>query len=404
MKMFTSLKNPVFRLYYGAMLSQRAALNMQLMVRSYLIYELTNSYTLLGLMNLAYAIPLLITSLFGGVLADRLQKKTNMLMGQVVSAATFLAIAICLTSGYVSAEHDGSWWVLMAAAIINGAFGGIMMPSRHAIIPEIVGERNITNAIALNSLAMNLLRFVGPMAAGFIIGVYGVDVVYYVMATIAVIGIIFVVVMPITSKVIQSNVNVLGNIREGFGYIWQKKIILFLLMFVLFSIMLSRPAQVLLPAFAKDILKVDATGLGWLMAVGGVGATVGSLVLASLPDRKRGLIMLVGALGLGTALIGFAFSSSWYQSLILMFIVGLGLSIRMTLGNTLIQHYTESKYRGRVMSIYTMDFAFTSVGIAIAALIAESVGIQWVVSSFAVILIVISLLVVVFVPKVRRLN
>jgi MFS family permease len=107
---------------------------------------------------------------------------------------------------------------------------------------------------------------------------------------------------------------------------------------------------------------------------------------------------------LGAALIGFAFSSSWNLSLVLMFVVGLGLSIRMTLGNTLIQHYTEAKYRGRVMSIYTMDFAFTSIGTFIASLIAESIGIEWVVSSFAVILIVISLLVVVFVPKVRKLD
>jgi len=172
MKTFSSLRNPVFRLYYSALLAARAALNMQLVARSLLIWELTGSKTLLGLMNLAFAIPLLLTALFGGAIANRVHKKYNMLMGQVVSAVMFLIIAVCLTTGYISSDNTGSWWVIMAAAIINGVFSGIMMPSRHAIIPEIVGEKNLTNAIALNNLAMNLLRLFGPAAAGFVIDAY----------------------------------------------------------------------------------------------------------------------------------------------------------------------------------------------------------------------------------------
>ena len=114
--------------------------------------------------------------------------------------------------------------------------------------------------------------------------------------------------------------------------------------------------------------------------------------------------MLAGSLVLGMALIGFSVSSSFYLSLGAMFVFGLGQAMRMTLGNTLIQYYTEEKYRSRVMSIYTMDFAFTSLGVFVAALIAEYVGVRWVVGGSAAALIIISLLVTAFVPKVRKLN
>ena len=403
MKTFSSLKNPVFRLYYGALLAARAALNMQLVARSLLIWELTGSKTLLGLMNLAYAIPLLLTALFGGAIANRVHKKYNMLMGQVVSAVMFLIIAVCLTTGYINSDNTGSWWVIMAAAIINGVFSGIMMPSRHAIIPEIVGEKNLTNAIALNNLAMNLLRLFGPALAGFVIDAYDFDVAYYAMAALAAIAVIFTIVMPLTGKIIKSSQNMFANIREGFSYIWQNKFIMFILIFVMFSIMLSRPVTVLMPVFG-DILNVGKSEIGILFSIAGAGAIISTVVLASLPDKKRGLLMLAGSLVLGMALIGFSVSSSFYLSLSLMFVFGLGQAMRMTLGNTLIQYYTEAKYRGRVMSIYTMDFAFTSLGTAAAAFIAEYVGVQWVVGSSAAVLIIISLLVTAFVPKIRKLD
>jgi len=223
------------------------------------------------------------------------------------------------------------------------------------------------------------------------------------MAALAAIAVIFTIVMPLTGRIIKSSQNMFANIREGFSYIWQNKFIMFMLIFVMFSIMLSRPVTVLMPVFG-DILKVSKSEIGILFSIAGVGAIISTFVLASLPDKKRGLLMLAGSLVLGMALIGFSISSSFYLSLSLMFIFGLGQAMRMTLGNTLIQYYTEEKYRGRVMSIYTMDFAVTSLGTAAAALMAEYVGVQWVVGSFAAALIIVSLLVTAFVPRIRRLD
>ncbi|MFC1999025.1 MFS transporter [Chloroflexota bacterium] len=401
---FVAFRYPVFRLYYGALLATRAGFNMQMVARSYLIYQLTNSYTLLGLVNLAHTLPLLFTALLGGAIADRVQKKNTLLIGTLIVALIFLGIALSLTTGYLSSENKGSWWVLMAAAALEGTLAGIMMPSRHTIVPEIVGEQHLMNGVALNNMATNLLRLFAPAVAGFIIDAYDYHVVYYSMAALNTIAVILTAFMPYTGKIVNSSTKMLANIKEGLQYIWRKKTILFVLIFFLTAMTLSTPIQSLMPVFAEDILKVGASGMGILMSVSGVGSIVGSLVLASLPSKKRGLLMLLGSLGLGMSLIGFAFSSSWPLSLSLIFIFGVGQAIRMTLSNTLVQHYTDDKYRGRVMSIYTMELGIMSLGAFMAALLSEVIGVQWAVGSFAIALIFIASLVMVFVPQLRRLD
>ncbi|MFC1951395.1 MFS transporter, partial [Chloroflexota bacterium] len=377
----------------------------QIITRNFLIYHLTGSYTLLGVLNLAHVFPVLFTSLLGGAIADRVQKKNVLLYGTLFIAAISLVVGISLTTGYLSVENEGSWWVLIAAAVIEGMFAGIMMPSRHTIIAEIVGEQNLMNGIALTNLAMNLLRFLAPAIAGFIINAYDFHVVYYTMATLNVISVILTALMPYTGKVVKSSVNMFANIMQGLKYVWRKKFILFILIFVLISITLSMPVQTLMAVFVdEDHLNVGVYGMGILMAVSGVGAIAGSVALASLPSKKRGLLLFAGSLMLGMALIGFSFSSSWSLALTLIFIFGLGQSMRMTLSNALVQYYTEDKYRGRVMSIYTIEFSLASLGTFGAALLAEKTGVEWAVGGFAMALCLVTLLVMVFVPQIRKLD
>jgi MFS family permease len=164
------------------------------------------------------------------------------------------------------------------------------------------------------------------------------------------------------------------------------------------------PYILLMPIFADDILKVGATGMGVLLSVSGIGAIAGSLTLASLPNKKRGTMLLVSSLILGLALVGFSLSSSWYLSLALIVFVGLGQTGRMTLGNTLLQYYTEDEYRGRVMSVYLMEFGLMSFGVFAAGLIAEAMGVQWAVGGFAIVLVFLSILALAFVPRLRKLD
>ncbi|MFC2011003.1 MFS transporter [Chloroflexota bacterium] len=401
---FRSFKHPVFRLYFGAMLGQQASMNMQMMARSLLIYRMTGSATILGAMSLANALPMLSFSLFGGVIADRVQKKYVILAGQAVSAVVALGIALSLTLGYLSAERAGSWWILIVASVLQGTIMALMMPSRQAMLPEIVGDEQLMNAVSLNMLGMNALRLFAPALTGFLIDAIGFGAVYYTMTGMYLMAVVFMAFMPVTSTMTLRGGGALADIKLGLNYIRHEAIILLILVFTLVAVILSMPYMMLMPIFADDILKVGATGMGVLLSVSGIGAMVGSLILASLPNRKRGLMLLGSGIILGLALAGFSFSSSWPLSLALIVLVGLGQTGRMTLGNTLLQYYVEDDYRGRVMSIYMMEFGLMSFGAFTAGVLTEVMGPQLALGGFAIMLVFLSIMALVFVPRLRRLE
>jgi len=404
LRTFSSLKNPVYRLYYAGILGQRASMNMQMVARSLLVYRITGSAVILGVMSLAHAIPMLFLSLIGGVIADRVQKKYVLIAGLVSSAVVSLGIALALTLGYLSVERAGSWWILAAAALLQGIIMGLMIPSRQAIIPEIVGEEELMNAVSLDTLGMNTLRLLAPAAAGFLIDAFDFEAVYYTMTGMYLMGMVFISFMPLTSMMTIRGGGALADIIEGVKYLRRETTIILILVFTLFTVLLARPYFILMPIFADDILKVGATGMGVLISVSGIGAITGSLTLASLPNKKRGLMLLASSLIMGAALVGFSFSSSWPLSLGLIVFVGLGMAGRMTLGNTLLQYYVDDEYRGRVMSIYNMEFGLTSLGGFAAGLLAEATGVQWTVGGFAMVLIFLSILGFAFLPRLRRLD
>ena len=224
------------------------------------------------------------------------------------------------------------------------------------------------------------------------------------MTGMYVMGTIFIAFMPLTSTMALHGGGALADIIEGLKYIRHETTILLLLVFTLCAVFLSMPYMVLMPIFTEDILKVGASGMGILMSVSGIGAMVGSLTLASLPNKKRGFMLLASSFILGLALASFSFSSSWDLSLVLIIFVGLGQAGRMTLGNTLIQYYVDDAYRGRVLSIYIMEFGLASFGTFSAGLLAETIGVQWALGSFAVVLVFIAILALAFVPRIRRLG
>jgi len=401
---FSSLKNSVYRLYFFALLGQMAAMNMQMVARSYLIYDLTDSAVILGALTLGATIPMLILSLFGGVMAERVQKKNVMLIGQAASAVVSLGVALSLSLDYLSAEQTGSWWVLIAAAVLQGTIMGLMMPSRQAILPEIVGEEKLMNAVSLNVLGMNTFRLLAPAAAGFLISAFDYEAVYYTMTGLYLMAVVFIAFLPRTSTITVSGGGALADIKEGLNYVRRETNILLILVFTLMAVILSMPYMMLLPVFAVDILDVGPAGMGTLVSVSGIGAIISSLVLASLPNKKRGLMFLTGTLILSLALIGFSFSNSWYLSLGLIALVGLGQTARMALSNTLIQYYVDDEYRGRVMSIYMMEFGLMGFGVFGAALLTESLGVQWAVGGFAMVLAFLTVLALLFLPRIRKLD
>jgi len=315
-----------------------------------------------------------------------------------------LGVALTLTLGYLSADLAGSWWILIVASILQGTIMGLMMPSRQAIIREIVSVEQLMNAVSLSTMGMNALRLFAPALTGFLIAEFDFKAVYYVMTASYLVAVVFIAFMPPTSTITTRVSSALADIKGGLNYVRHETTILLILLFVLFAVLLSMPYFLLMPIFADDILKVGATGMGWLMSVSGIGAIIGSITLASLPNKKRGIMLLASGVIMGLALVSFSFSTSWYLSLALMVFVGLGQTVRMTLGNTLLQYYVEDEYRGRVMSILMMQFGMTSFGTFSAGLMAEAMGIQWAIGGLAMVLVLVSLLALAFIPRIRKLD
>ncbi len=404
LRTFSSFKNPWYRLYYFGMLGQMASMNMQMMTRSLLIYRMTGSAAILGAMSLFHALPMLGLSLFGGVIADRVQKKYVLIAGQALSALVSLGVALSLTLGYLSVEKVGSWWILAVSSLIQGTIMGLMMPSRQAILPELVDDEQLMNAISLTNMGMNVLRLFAPALSGFLIDSIGFEAVYYVTTGTYLLSVLFISFLPLTGTMVLRGGGAFGEIKGGFRYIRKETTILLILLLTLFGVVLSHPFMQLMPVFTESVLKVDATGLGIMMSVSGVGAIAGSLILASLPNRKRGLMMLAGFLVLGIALVFFAFSETWIISLGVIAFIGLGQTGMMALSNTLLQYYVDDEYRGRVMSILMMQFGLTSFSTFLAGVLIERIGAQWAIGGLAMILLLVAVLALVFLPRIRNLD
>jgi len=409
-----SFRNPDYRFYLPGSLAQFTALSMQIFSGPFLMYHLTGSKTLLGTMALISAFPMIFVSLFGGAIADRIKKKRIVIACVLASAVVAVGIALLLSSGIISREKEGSWWILMAAVLIMGSLMGLMMPALQALVADIVKREQLMNAVAVNTMGMNILFVIGPRLASYLIDTYGYDSVYFAMAGCYVLSAFFIFFVrgtgvttspaPGPASIAPDKANIMGEIQKGFQYIRKEPMILAVLVFSLLVTVLSQPYQQLLPIFVEDIFKVGTTGGGELMMIAGLGALIGSIVITFLPNKKRGLMLLGSGLVAGFALISFSFSTIWGLSLGTMVFIGLAQTFRMTISSTLLQAYSKPEYRGRVMSIFSMQWGLMSIFTFIAGILSETVSVQWVLGSLAMLLVALSLLSLVFVRSIRRVE
>ena len=321
-----------------------------------------------------------------------------------------------------------TWVHLFVASLLQGTIMALMMPSRQAIIYELVGEQSLMNAISLNVAAVNLLRLLAPAFAGFFIALWSIEGVYYIMTALFIIGFMFVIKLPSTDTTHRvSKAGTFSELKDGLRYIRHNTNVLSLLIVTLFATTLSMPYLFLLPAFTKDILTLDMAHLsnltslpligqliatlekssarqGLLISASGIGAFVGSLAVASMTGKRRGLILLLSIILGGGALIIFSVTGSYLIALLFFIPLGLGHSGRMALSNTLLQTYTEDAYRGRVMSVYMMEWGFMFVGVFLVGVLADYTGVQWAVGGGAGLVVVIGLYYLIFTSRIRRLD
>lgn len=402
---FSSLKYPGYRYYFLSLMCEQTAMNVNNTASSLLAYRLTGSAAILGTVALAQAIPWVLLSLMGGVIADRMQKKYVIMAGQGINGIVRLGVFLLLILGYVSKVNTGSWWVLVAASAFQGAVMGLVQPARQSIIPQLVGEGRLMNALSLSSMAQNTLRLFAPALTGFLIEAFDFAPAFGIMAGLYFISMIFMFFVPnVRTAAASGSRNALANINEGLKYIRHEIPILLILINTFAVACLILPYSQLMPIFTEDILKVGARGLGILMSVSGVGALIISIIVSSLPNKKRGLTLLVSTILFALAEVGFSFSASWPLSMTMVFFLGMGTTMGSIMSNTLVQYYVKEEYRGRVMSLYMMQLGMTSFGVFVGGMLANSIGAPWTLGGFAMVIIFLSILMLAFFPKLRRLD
>ncbi len=396
---FSSLAIRNYRWFWLSSTASFAAMQMQIVVRGWLVYDLTESALALGLVSAGVGVPLLLFSLYGGVIADRVDKRNLLITTQAFTAIATLVIAVLISTGAIAL------WHLIIASVASGVILSFHLPSRQAIVPELVEQRQVMNAVALSSGAMNFNRVVAPALGGVLVGVIGIDGVYYLMVACYVVSAaLLFLIPPLGTPARGSNGTVSGDIGEGLRYVRRSPVLLGLLIMAMVPIAFGMPYQMLMPIFAADVLDVGASGLGYLMGAAGVGALAGSLLVATLGDFKhRGLLLLGGSALFGVFLILFAGSPYFYLSLFFLLGVGAASSSYMAINNTLLLINTEEGVRGRVMSLYMMTIGLYPVAVLPVAAIAESFGAPLAVGAAGAILVLFTLAMALLRPTLRSL-
>ena len=403
-ELFSSLSIPSFRNLWFGMLLQMGGMQVQMMVRGYFVYQLTESPTLLGVVSAPAAVPALVFGLFGGVLADRVEKKRIIQAGQAVSVLLALFVAVAITTGVVT------WHYLLVSSMIQGGLMPVMMPARQSIIPQLVSRERLMNAVALNSMGRGVTTLFAPaMGGGFII-LLGVDGAYYALAAMFVGSMLLTALLP---KMVPAprgtQSSIMTDLFDGLRYIRSTTTILQLLLLSLCTTMLAMPVRFILPIFAEDVFMVGADGLGLMMSAMGLGSLGGALFIAATGrSGRRGLLLTGSSIVTGGSLLGFAvlseFAAVYVAALGILAVVGLFEAGRMTLNNGLLIEYTEDRYRGRVMSVFVLNFALMPMGVLPLTLVANYMGAPQALGIMALLLIAISTVFLIASPHLRRLQ
>ena len=400
---FEALSDRNFRWFFLGLFGGFASMNMQMFVRGWLVFEITGSYEKLGFMTAAGGVVGLFAAPLGGVVADRLkQKKTIIQYAQSFNALLALAIGYLIAIGELRFEH------LLAVSILQGVSMNVMMPARQALTTDIIGLEKLTNAVALNTSSMNVSRLLLPGLAGGMVAALGggdgniepAQWVYYVMVGLYVFAVGSLMRVSVADRVPSKGPqsSMLEELRSGFSYVVKTPVIFMLLGFNFVMVFFSMSYFTLLPGFTKDVLQVGPEKLGLLMSISGIGSLVGSLMIASMSNRRRAKVILFGTMVSAIGLILFSITTYYWLSVLLLTIVGFGSSARMSLSNVLIQTYVDDNFRGRVMSIYMLEMSVLSILMYPVSVIADVVGPQWVVGVTAAMLVVLLLFLYSFRP------
>ena len=394
-----------FWLWIGS-LGSSFAMNMQIIARGWLVFELTDSPLDLAWVTMSFMVPTVLFSLYGGVLADRMRKKRVIVIAQALNCIATVVMAAIIFGGHVT------FWDFIWFGFFNGTILALSMPARQAFVPELIPERLVFAAMGLTTTGWNLARIVGPALAGLLIAIiadgdktssFGVGVVYVVIASLYFISAVTMLLINQSGKVKQeSKATALSDMGEGLRYVLSHPPIFGLIVLSILPFIFGMPLNTLLPAFNEEVMGGGPDHLGFLVSAMGVGAIMGSLMMATMGDlRNKAVWLLVTCAGWGALISAFGMSQVHWLVFGLIAAIGWVSSWNMSLNRGMLQMQVDDHMRGRIMSIDMMSHGLMPLGVFPISWIAENydVGTALVVSGSA--FICLTLLCFLFIPSVR---
>ena len=348
-----ALRHRNYRLFFTGQGISLIGTWMQRIAMGWLVYRLTNSAFLLGLVGFTGQLPIFLLTPFAGVLADRLNRHRMLVVTQTLAMIQAFILAALILRGTILV------WHIVSLSIFLGLVDAFDMPVRQSFLVEIVENReDLGNAIALNSSIVNSARLLGPSLAGILIAYVGEGVCFLLNAVSYLAVIASLLAMKIVARSVETRkADILHGVKEGFSYAYGFLPIRSVLLLLSLVSLLGMPLTVLMPVFARDVLHGDSHTLGFLMGASGLGSLVGAAYLASRRNvlgLEKWTALASGIFGVG--LIVFSLSRNFFFSLLMMFTTGFGMLVQMASANTLLQAVVDEDKRGRVMSLYTMAF------------------------------------------------
>jgi MFS family permease len=398
-QLFTALSSRNYRLFFTGQIISLVGSWMTTTASLWLVYHLSSSAFLLGVVGFAGTIPIFFLAPFAGVWVDRVNRHRLLVATQVCSMLQSFALAAFALTGTIGIPH------LIVLSLVQGVINAVDMPTRQAVVVEFVERKeHLGNAIALNSSLFNLARLIGPALAGFVIAGFGPGMCYLVdgLTYVAVIVALLAMRLPERpARRVQQHPWV--ELRQGFHYAFSFAPIRALIVLVAAISAIGFSYTVLTPIFAKDVFHGDARMLGYLMSASGIGALSAALYLGSRTTiRGLGKVIAFGGAAMGVGLIGFAWSRWLPLSLACLTLTGMGGVLLMASSNTLVQTLVDDDKRGRVMSIFGMAFTGTMpVGNLLVGFLAHKWGTTVTLAGCGVICIVIAGLFFRSIPKLR---
>jgi len=397
---FRALRHRNYRLFFAGQTISLIGTWMQQVAIGWLVYRLTNSALLLGIVGFVGQIPTFLCSPFAGVFADRHNRKNMLLVTQSLAMIQALILSLLILTGNIQV------WHIIALSALLGIINSFDIPIRQAFTVEMIDDReDLGNAIALNSSMVNAARLIGPSIAGILIAIMGEGVCFLLNAISYIAVIASLLAMQVGAKKIQMQKrHILLELKEGVTYAFNFSPIRSILLLLSLVSLMGVPYQILMPVFARDIFHGGPSTLGFLVAMSGIGALAGAMYLAarrSVVGLNKIIAFTAGLFGISIA--AFSLSKVLWLSMLILLISGFGMMVEMASSNTVLQTIVDEDKRGRIMSFYTMSFmGMAPFGSLLAGTLASSIGAPYTLLMGGLCCIIGALIFAIKLPQLRK--